>query len=214
MDDESNNSDEVESHEQDGSDSGEKTFTQSELDQILARERARYQRKVDKALAASQPKKQERAEQESKHDPDPEISSVRQEIAELRKVLEHSQAQAEQLRVERDISKATSGLELTPDDMEILRAEYQRTGKIEHVQTLAKRMADTVVPDAAAKGFNEPGNGVNARVGDLPPNIADLTKDDIARLQSEGRLREVVERAHNVGGGAVFRPKQFGSKRQ
>lgn len=182
----------------------EKTFTQEQVDAIVAQRLARVERKAEPP----------RKEESSKPEPGPsaessELARLQAQLAEVIANQKAQEARAQAKEAENALLQALSGIDLSADDMAMVKTIYETKGDINLAKVTAKRLADTSSPPNVEKGFNEPNNGVNPKIGELPPNVADLTKDDVARLQREGRLREIVEKAHAVGAGAVFRPKSF-----
>lgn len=214
MDDAENEGGNDPTENQPGTDSEERVFTQADIDRIVAKERKTAERKAERKYASMLEEKQnqERSEAPSQeHDPTSEkLDTVVELLTRQAKAAEERAAKAER---DAQLQSVMSGIELSEQDREDVEALLKASGDTARARTLARRLADTASPPNSDKGFNEPGNGVNSQIRELPANVYDLTKDDISRLQAEGRLREVVEKAHRVGSGAVFSAKSFAKKK-
>lgn len=182
---------------------GERMFTQSELDKILAKERAKEARRVRREARSSQPDTQNQTDNSDHTDVLGEMKSR------LDALTEANAAITKQLKQQEAQAFLSRFAGLSKEDAETVRSIHEIDP--EKAELVAKRLAQSEpTPGPTGKGFVSPGAPSPNQPSPETIPISQWSKDDIERMRADGTLLQTAEKWRNQqpgGGGGLFRKK-------
>lgn len=174
--------------------SRERTFTQAELDAIVAKRVAKAEKAAERRLREPESK----TTQSKEPPPAPGSDDLASKLA----ALEAKAAMAE----------AMAELDWKPskEDAELLRDAFKSGGEAA-MQKLAGRLKPSdAKPDEPASKYKDPGAPSGAPREVLDNDASKWSRDYVERLQSDGKLLAELERYRGTlpgGGGGLFRKR-------
>lgn len=188
---------------------GEKVFTQSEVEALLAKEAAKAKRRVKRELES---KMTEAPKNNQEPTTDAGESPV---VQELREKLERLEAETQARNLESDFLRMAAGADLDDVETDMVRTMIE-VGKVEQAKAyLDRKRAADQPPQRKGPGPNTPAAPNGAAPGTVSDNPMDWPADVIAQKRANGTFLGSLNDYRSKlpgGGGGLFPAKTPGKK--